>query len=152
MKPLVFMETIEKRFPGVHALRNVRFDLRAGEARALMDENRAGRATLTKILSEVYSRNGGIVEVDGGEFRWAACESNCNFTARNQSMMNRRTAMGPIGGSALLSGTTGAQAQTRYSPLTSKGFQLRFRQTVRAGADRRASASRPLTDRTGTPT
>jgi ribose transport system ATP-binding protein len=62
---LVDMRAIEKRFPGVHALRSVRFDLRAGEVHALMGENGAGKSTLMKILTGVYQPDGGEVLVDG---------------------------------------------------------------------------------------
>lgn len=65
MTTLVSMQGIEKRFPGVHALKNVRFDVKAGEVHALMGENGAGKSTLMKILSGVYSRDGGSIEVDG---------------------------------------------------------------------------------------
>ncbi|MTH76800.1 sugar ABC transporter ATP-binding protein [Paracoccus aestuariivivens] len=67
MTELVRMEGIDKRFPGVHALKSVDFDLRAGEVHALMGENGAGKSTLMKILSGVYHADEGRVLIDGAE-------------------------------------------------------------------------------------
>ena len=63
MTDLVRMEAIDKHFPGVHALKSVGFDLRAGEVHALMGENGAGKSTLMKILSGVYHPDGGRILV-----------------------------------------------------------------------------------------
>ena len=60
---LVRMEAIDKRFPGVHALRAVDFDLRAGEVHALMGENGAGKSTLMKCLSGVDQPDSGRILV-----------------------------------------------------------------------------------------
>jgi ribose transport system ATP-binding protein len=65
MTTIVEMTGIHKRFPGVHALRNVHFDLRAGEVHALMGENGAGKSTLMKILSGIYRRDEGDLLIDG---------------------------------------------------------------------------------------
>ncbi|SDQ18815.1 sugar ABC transporter ATP-binding protein [Pseudovibrio sp. Tun.PSC04-5.I4] len=65
MNTIVKMTGIEKKFPGVHALKNVRFDLCAGEVHALMGENGAGKSTLMKVLSGVYRRDGGEIEING---------------------------------------------------------------------------------------
>ena len=67
MTDLVRMEAIDKRFPGVHALKSAHLDLRAGEVLALMGENGAGKSTLMKILSGVYRPDGGRILVDGAE-------------------------------------------------------------------------------------
>lgn len=62
---LISVRDIEKRFPGVHALKGVRFDIFPGEVHALMGENGAGKSTLMKVLSGIYQPDGGTVEVDG---------------------------------------------------------------------------------------
>jgi len=62
---LVEMSGISKGFPGVRALNEVHFDLRAGEVHALMGENGAGKSTLMKILSGVYSRDTGDIRLAG---------------------------------------------------------------------------------------
>ena len=62
---IVKMEHISKSFPGVKALDDVSFYLNAGEAMALLGENGAGKSTLVKILSGVYTRDEGSMEVLG---------------------------------------------------------------------------------------
>ena len=42
---ILTMKGIDKSFPGVHALKEVDFDLRKGEVHALMGENGAGKST-----------------------------------------------------------------------------------------------------------
>ena len=64
---MLVMKDIQKYFPGVHALDNCQFDLRAGEVHALIGENGAGKSTLMKILSGVYQKDGGTVLLDGRE-------------------------------------------------------------------------------------
>ncbi|WP_209599027.1 sugar ABC transporter ATP-binding protein [Ruegeria sp. HKCCSP351] len=65
MTKLVDMSGIEKHFPGVHALKSVQFDLMLGEVHALMGENGAGKSTLMKILSGIYQRDGGTLQIEG---------------------------------------------------------------------------------------
>ena len=62
---LLEMRGINKLFPGVKALSNVDFTLRAGEIHALMGENGAGKSTLIKVLTGVYQDDGGEIRVDG---------------------------------------------------------------------------------------
>lgn len=52
---------ISKTFPGVIALKNVDFSLRAGEVHCLMGENGAGKSTLIKVLTGVEKLDIGTV-------------------------------------------------------------------------------------------
>ena len=59
------MQGIQKYFSGVHALKGVDFDLKAGEVHALMGENGAGKSTLIKVLCGIHKRDGGSVTLFG---------------------------------------------------------------------------------------
>ncbi len=61
------MQGIHKYFSGVHALKGVDFDLKAGEVHALMGENGAGKSTLIKVLCGIHKKDGGSVEYFGQE-------------------------------------------------------------------------------------
>src|SRR4051812_2840822 len=52
--PLLQLEHISKRFGGVKALDDVRFDVRRGEVLCLAGENGCGKSTLIKIISGVH--------------------------------------------------------------------------------------------------
>ncbi|WP_030599034.1 sugar ABC transporter ATP-binding protein [Streptomyces fulvoviolaceus] len=67
--PVLEMTGIVKEFPGVRALSGVDFRLFPGEIHALMGENGAGKSTLIKVLTGVYSLDGGTVTLDGKAVR-----------------------------------------------------------------------------------
>ena len=61
------MKGIDKSFGQNQVLKDAGFVLAPGEVHALMGENGAGKSTLMKILTGVYTRDGGTVTVDGKE-------------------------------------------------------------------------------------
>ncbi len=65
---IVRMENIQKSFPGVKALDHAEFELCSGEVMALLGENGAGKSTLMKILSGVYTMDGGKMEIFGRNY------------------------------------------------------------------------------------
>ncbi|MDF2613866.1 MAG: Monosaccharide-transporting ATPase [Clostridia bacterium] len=68
-KPLLTMRNICKGFPGVKALSDVDFTLRAGEIHSLLGENGAGKSTLIKVLTGVEKLDSGQIELNGQEIR-----------------------------------------------------------------------------------
>lgn len=63
--PLVLVDGVTKKFPGVLALDAVRLDIQPGEIHALVGENGAGKSTLIKLLSGVYRPDAGQISVRG---------------------------------------------------------------------------------------
>ncbi len=59
------MNNINKTFPGVQALSNVKLDLVPGEVHVLLGENGAGKSTLMKILAGVYPPDQGEILING---------------------------------------------------------------------------------------
>ncbi|MBI4787044.1 MAG: ABC transporter ATP-binding protein [Chloroflexi bacterium] len=61
----VELRGISKRFPGVVANDDIKFDVRAGEIHALLGENGAGKSTLMKILYGLYQADAGEILFNG---------------------------------------------------------------------------------------
>lgn len=66
------LEAITKRFPGVNALVDVDFDLRAGEVHVLFGENGAGKSTLISIISGATPATMGKMYLEGKEVQVAS--------------------------------------------------------------------------------
>jgi simple sugar transport system ATP-binding protein len=67
--PLVVLEQVTKRFPGVLANDHVDLDLREGEVHALIGENGAGKSTLMRVLYGMYPLDSGRILLRGQEVR-----------------------------------------------------------------------------------
>ena len=65
MRYIIEMKNIIKTFPGVMALNNVSFSVKAGSVHALVGENGAGKSTLMKILNGVHQADSGEVYLYG---------------------------------------------------------------------------------------
>ncbi|MFT3672851.1 sugar ABC transporter ATP-binding protein [Aestuariivirga sp.] len=85
------MQKIEKKFPGVHALKAVDFAVKRGEIVGLVGENGAGKSTLMKVIYGAYSPDGGKILKDGKEVRFAspidALQAGIGMVFQEQSLI-----------------------------------------------------------------
>ena len=58
-------ENICKAFNGIQVLKDVNLEIRKGEIHALMGENGAGKSTIIKIITGVYTKDDGEIYIDG---------------------------------------------------------------------------------------
>jgi ABC-type uncharacterized transport system ATPase subunit/ABC-type uncharacterized transport system permease subunit len=63
--PIIALEGVTKRFPGVVANDSVDLEIRAGEVCVLLGENGAGKSTLIGLLSGLQQPDAGRILVDG---------------------------------------------------------------------------------------
>lgn len=92
---ILTMTDIDKSFPGVHALDNVSFSLKAGEVHALMGENGAGKSTLMKVLTGIYTKDSGSIIYEGKEVAFAnpreACDAGVIIVHQELNMLGHLT-------------------------------------------------------------
>src|SRR6185369_10530286 len=69
---LLRVEGISKRFPGVDALSDVDFDLKAGEAHVLFGENGAGKSTLISLVAGAERPSAGEMYFRGDKLQLAS--------------------------------------------------------------------------------
>ncbi|MGO7036549.1 ATP-binding cassette domain-containing protein, partial [Rhizobium ruizarguesonis] len=71
MELLLDVEGLKKSFGGVAALRDGRFELRAGSVHALCGGNGAGKSTFLKILMGIHNRDAGSIRRRGKDVDFA---------------------------------------------------------------------------------
>ena len=59
------LEAVDKKYPGVHAIKNVSLTVRRGEVHALVGQNGAGKSTLVGIAAGSITADSGTVEIGG---------------------------------------------------------------------------------------
>jgi simple sugar transport system ATP-binding protein len=64
-QPLISIRDVHKWYAGVHAVRGVSLDVKAGEVVGLVGDNGAGKSTLIKMLSGVHRTDSGEIRIAG---------------------------------------------------------------------------------------
>jgi branched-chain amino acid transport system ATP-binding protein len=67
MTALLSAKGLHKSFGGVHAVRDVSFDVAAGSVFAIIGPNGAGKSTMLNLISGVYQPNAGTLSFDGAD-------------------------------------------------------------------------------------
>ena len=67
MQPLLQLTGIDKSFPGVKALTGAALTVYPGRVMALVGENGAGKSTMMKVLTGIYSKDAGTLSYQGKE-------------------------------------------------------------------------------------
>jgi rhamnose transport system ATP-binding protein len=68
--PVLKLSGVTKRFAGITALSKVSLSIRPGEVMALIGENGAGKSTMVKTLTGIYTPDEGTLELDGKPMRF----------------------------------------------------------------------------------
>ena len=91
------LKSIDKFFPGVHALKAINFRIERGEIVGLVGENGAGKSTLMKVIYGVYQRDGGEITVDNQTVDFKnprqAMDAGIGMIFQEQSLITNLTVM-----------------------------------------------------------
>ena len=67
MENILEVRGIQKSFGGIHAVRDVSFDIRKGEILALIGPNGSGKSTCVNLISGMYSLDAGTITFMGAD-------------------------------------------------------------------------------------
>jgi len=65
--PLLSLRGVNKSFGPVHVLKDVNFDVHAGQVTALVGDNGAGKSTLIKCIAGIYTPEAGEFLFEGNK-------------------------------------------------------------------------------------
>jgi ribose transport system ATP-binding protein len=85
------LQKVDKKFPGVHALKAVDFHVKRGEIVGLVGENGAGKSTLMKVIYGAYQPDGGTIAIAGKPVQFAnprqAMDQGIGMVFQEQSLI-----------------------------------------------------------------
>ena len=86
--PIIEMTDISIAFGGVRALSDVSLRLFPGEVHALMGENGAGKSTMIKALTGVYTIDAGTITVAGEQHEFSSPAESQSHPSRSASLLS----------------------------------------------------------------
>ena len=91
------LRKVEKKFPGVHALKSIDFKIGRGEIVGLVGENGAGKSTLMKVIYGAYQPDEGTITIDNVAVRFQnprqAMQKGIGMVFQEQSLITNLTVM-----------------------------------------------------------
>ncbi|MEW6623746.1 MAG: sugar ABC transporter ATP-binding protein [Bacillota bacterium] len=126
---IVKLQSIDKRFGGIEALKNISLAIQEGTIHALVGENGAGKSTLGKIIAGVHRPDSGQIQVDG---RAVVFNSPRDALVEGIAMISQEVALVPK--RTVIENVFLGIENTRYKIVQKNKLQKRYKE---------------LTDRTG---
>jgi ABC-type sugar transport system ATPase subunit len=120
---MVAVRGISKSFGGVHALRDVEFEIRRGVVHGLVGANGAGKSTLIKCLAGIEHPDSGEIVVDGEEQR---IETPSDASALGMAFIHQEMSLIP-GWSVLRNMMLGQKPPTRLGIIDWRPARVRAR-------------------------
>ena len=80
--PLLSLRGVNKSFGPVHVLKDVNFDVHAGQVTALVGDNGAGKSTLIKCIAGIYTPEAGEFLFEGNKVSIGGPPSSARRSAK----------------------------------------------------------------------
>jgi len=125
-EPLIAIRGVSKSFGGVHALREVSFEIRPGVVHGLVGANGAGKSTLIKCLAGIEMPDAGEIVVDGSA---AQISAPSDASALGMAFIHQEMSLIP-GWSVLRNMLLGQQPPTRFGIIDWRPARVRAREVA----------------------
>jgi len=123
----IFLEArgVYKQFSGVTVLHGVDIDVKYGEVHALMGENGAGKSTIIKIITGVFTRDAGEIYIDG---KHVEIHNRQDSSALGIQVIYQELSLIPA--LSVIENIFLGQEQTKYGLLDKKGMRERVQSLI----------------------
>ncbi|MGB1160159.1 MAG: ATP-binding cassette domain-containing protein [Alphaproteobacteria bacterium] len=151
--PILSLSNVSKSYGKIHALRDVSFDIKAGEFVGLLGPNGAGKSTIFQIISGLFAPDGGAVTIFGRQYRDnpSAILSRLGVVFQDRSADLDLTIKANLAFHGRLFGLSGKRLQDRIQEQTTRfGMQDMSDRRVRqlsGGQQRKVEIARALMNR-----